>query len=66
MQIIRQEGSMSLLRGLGPNVGRAVLMNTSQLATSVCSSQRVLREFTIYLQIRFLQAISYWHRLFQR
>lgn len=33
MQIIRKEGAFSLLRGLGPNMARAILMNTSQLAT---------------------------------
>ena len=35
VQIVRREGTTALLRGLGPNVVRAMLMNASQLATSV-------------------------------
>ena len=34
-QMIREEGPSSLLRGVGPNVIRAVLMNSSQLASYV-------------------------------
>ena len=34
VQIIRQEGTPALFRGLAPNVARAILMNASQLATS--------------------------------
>ncbi|CAD6568706.1 MAG: Mitochondrial dicarboxylate transporter [Cyphobasidiales sp. Tagirdzhanova-0007] len=33
VQIIRQEGTPALFRGLAPNVARAILMNASQLAT---------------------------------
>ena len=32
-QMIREEGASSLMRGVGPNVFRAVLMNASQLAS---------------------------------
>lgn len=32
-RIIQDEGAMSLFRGLGPNVARAIIMNSSQLAS---------------------------------
>lgn len=32
-RVVKEEGVSSLFRGLGPNVARAVLMNSSQLAT---------------------------------
>lgn len=32
-KMLRTEGTASLARGLGPNIGRAMLMNASQLAT---------------------------------
>lgn len=33
--MVREEGASALLRGVGPNVFRAVLMNASQLASCV-------------------------------
>lgn len=33
IQMVREEGLSSLTRGIGPNVIRAVLMNSSQLAS---------------------------------
>ena len=38
----REEGPSSLLRGVGPNVVRAVLMNSSQLASCVSFSSAYL------------------------
>lgn len=35
IRMVRDEGASSLARGLGPNVSRAIIMNTSQLATCV-------------------------------
>ncbi|KAK9897638.1 mitochondrial carrier [Cystobasidium minutum MCA 4210] len=32
-RVVKEEGAMSLFRGLGPNVTRAILMNSSQLAS---------------------------------
>lgn len=32
-QIVKDEGTMALFRGLGPNVSRAILMNASQLSS---------------------------------
>jgi low temperature requirement protein LtrA len=34
-QMVREEGTSSLARGVGPNVFRAILMNASQLASCV-------------------------------
>ena len=36
--MLREEGPSSMLRGVGPNVIRAVLMNSSQLASYVSST----------------------------
>lgn len=33
LQMVREEGPSSLLRGVGPNVFRSILMNSSQLAS---------------------------------
>ena len=42
-QMVREEGPSSLMRGVGPNVFRAVLMNASQLASCVSPSPIVVR-----------------------
>ncbi|CAL1710385.1 unnamed protein product [Somion occarium] len=42
-RMVREEGSSSLLRGVGPNIFRAVLMNASQLASYDFFKQELLK-----------------------
>lgn len=58
--MVREEGASSLLRGAGPNVFRAILMNASQLASYGIPFTLIHVHLTLHIfQLRLFQSRAF-------